>query len=115
MSAGNRPRARIGGFDTLNWTVCKRPSMKRLIIHGDPGIRKDAIISYDGGEEVRCFSISRNGEWHGPDEVQLWCIVGDESERQDFDEQNYIPHHLEVDRVDAETVDVIKAKGKLSV
>ena len=28
--------------------------MKRLIIHGDPGIRKDAVIEYDG-EEYVCF------------------------------------------------------------
>ncbi|WP_435345532.1 HAH_0734 family protein [Haloarchaeobius sp. HRN-SO-5] len=88
--------------------------MKRLIINGDPGIRKDAIVDYEG-EEVRCFSVTRNGDWHGPDRVQLWCIVGDEDERDDFDRQNYIPHHLDVDRVDAEDVDVIQGKGKLSV
>ncbi|WP_435360579.1 HAH_0734 family protein [Haloarchaeobius sp. DFWS5] len=87
--------------------------MKRLIIHGDPGIRKGAVVKYDD-EEVRCFSISRNGEWHGPDRVQLWCVVGNDDEKEDFELQNYIPHHLEVDRVDAEAVEVIQAKASPS-
>lgn len=88
--------------------------MKRLIIRGDPGIRKDSIIEHDG-EELHCFSVTRNGDWHGPDRVQLWCIVGTEEDRDDFARQNYIPHHLEVDRLDAEAVEVIKGKGELSV
>ena len=88
--------------------------MRRLILHGDPGIRKDGIIEYEG-EELVCFAVNRNGEWHGPDEPQLWCTVGTEDEREAFEKREYIPHFLEVDRVDADAVDVIKAKGDLAV
>jgi hypothetical protein len=49
--------------------------MQRLIIRGDPGIRKGGIIDYDGAEQV-LFQVTRNGDWHGPDRVQLWRIVG---------------------------------------
>ncbi|MFB6169607.1 MAG: HAH_0734 family protein [Haloarculaceae archaeon] len=88
--------------------------MKRLIIHGDPGIRKGAIINHDGEEKV-CFSVSRQGDWHGPDRVQLWCTIGDADEQEAFERRQFIPMHLEVDTVDAETVDVVKAKGELAV
>lgn len=88
--------------------------MKKLIIHGDPGIRKGAVIEHDG-EELVCFSINRNGEWHGPEKVQLWCTVGDQSEYEDFEKRNYVPHFLEVDRVDAEDVGVVRAKGDLAI
>ena len=84
--------------------------MKRLIIHGDPGVRKDGIIDYDGQEMV-LFSISRNGDWHGPERPQLWCVIGTEDEREDFEKQNYGPHFLETESIDAETVDVIRARG----
>ncbi|MFP8889134.1 HAH_0734 family protein [Natrialbaceae archaeon A-CW2] len=86
--------------------------MKRLIIHGDPGIRKGAVIELDG-EELVCFGISRNGEWHGPDRVQLWCTVGEEDEFEDFQLRNFTPHWLEVERVDASEVSVLQAKGDL--
>ncbi|MCU4741429.1 hypothetical protein OB955_11450 [Halobacteria archaeon AArc-m2/3/4] len=88
--------------------------MKRLIIHGDPGIRKDAVIEYDG-EELTCFGINRNGEWHGPERVQLWCTVGDESEREDYQKRNYVPHFMDVDRADAEEIEVLSEKGALEV
>ncbi|MFC7177264.1 HAH_0734 family protein [Halosegnis marinus] len=88
--------------------------MKRLIIHGDPGIRKDAVIEVDG-EEYTCFSVTRNGDWHGPEEVQLWCTVGDADEREDFARRNFIPMHLDVVDVDAGAVTVVKAKGDLAV
>jgi hypothetical protein len=88
--------------------------MKRLIINGDPGIRKDAIIDYDGAEHV-CFAVTRQGDWHGPEEVQLWCTIGTEDEREAFEKREYIPHFLDVDRLDAEAVDVVKAKGDLAV
>ena len=88
--------------------------MKRLIIHGDPGIRKDAIIEVDG-EEYVCFGISRQGDWHGPEEVQLWCTVGSADEREEFDRRDFIPMHLDVEAVDADAIDVIKAKGDLAV
>lgn len=88
--------------------------MKRLIIHGDPGIRKDAVIEYDG-EELVCFGINRNGEWHGPEEVQLWCTVGAADEREDYEKQNYTPHFLEVLRADAAEIEVLSEKNPLSV
>jgi hypothetical protein len=88
--------------------------MKRLIIHGDPGIRKNAIIEYDGGERV-CFAINRQGDWHGPDESQLWCIIGTKDERDDYDRQNFIPHWLETESIDAEAVDVIKKADEMAV
>ncbi len=84
--------------------------MKQLIIHGDPGIRKGAVIEHDG-EEYVCFSISRQGEWHGPEEVQLWCTVGTPEERDAFERREFVPMRLETDDVDAEDVTVIKSKG----
>ena len=88
--------------------------MKRLIIHGDPGIRKDAVIEYDG-EEYVCFGVSRQGEWHGPDRPQLWCTIGTEDEREDFEKRNFVPMHIEVDDIDADAIDVVKAAGDLAV
>lgn len=88
--------------------------MKRLIVFGDPGIRQDGIIEHDGEEKV-CFQVTRNGDYHGPKDVQLWCIIGTEDEREDFDTRNYVPHFLDVERIDADDVDVIKATGDLAV
>ena len=88
--------------------------MQKLIVHGDPGIRKEAIINY-GGEEMVVFALQRQGEWHGPDEPQLWCTIGTEDERETFEKRNYVPHWLEVDSIDAEALDVVKAKGDLAV
>ena len=88
--------------------------MKRLIIHGDPGIRKDAVIEYDGQEYV-CFGVSRQGEWHGPDRPQLWCTVGTEDEREDFEKRNFIPMRMDVEDVDAGAIDVIERAGDLAV
>jgi hypothetical protein len=89
--------------------------MKRLIIDGDPGVRKDAVISYDDEESVHVYNVNRQGEWHGPDRVQLWCVVGSEDELSTFQQREYIPHHLEVDRVDAEAVEVLSEKNELAV
>ena len=88
--------------------------MKRLIIDGDPGIRKGAVVDYDG-EPVVCFSVTRNGDFHGPERVQLWCVVGEADEYEAFQKQEYIPHFLEVDAVEAESVEVIRAKGDPAV
>jgi hypothetical protein len=88
--------------------------MKQLIVFGDAGIRRDALIEWDG-EEQTVFQVSRQGDWHGPDEPQLWCVVGDESEREDYHKRNYVPHFLEVETVDADDLDVIEAKGKYAV
>jgi len=88
--------------------------MKRLIIHGDPGIRKNGVIEYDGGERV-VFQATRNGDWHGPEELQLWCILGEESERAAYETQDYIPHFLDVETIDADDVTVKKRAGDLAV
>ena len=85
--------------------------MQKLIIRGDPGIRKGAVIEYDG-EEFVCFGINRNGDWHGPDRPQLWCTVGKPEEQEDYETRNYIPNFLDVEAVDAEAIDVIKAKAE---
>lgn len=85
--------------------------MKRLIIYGNPGIRKGGIIRHDG-EEWHVFSVSKNGEWYGPEVVQLWCVVGSADEREAFERREFIPHFLEVDRVDADQVEVVKARGE---
>ena len=83
--------------------------MKKLIIHGDPGIRKGAVIEYDG-EEYVCFAIARQGDWHGPDEPQLWCTIGKEAERETFMRREFIAMHLDTEDVDAEAVEVVEAK-----
>jgi hypothetical protein len=84
--------------------------MKRFIIHGDPGIRKGAVIEYDG-EEWTCFGINRNGDWHGPDRPQLWCTVGKPDEKEAYERREYISNHLDVEAIDAEAVEVIKEKA----
>ncbi|MFB6293251.1 MAG: HAH_0734 family protein [Halonotius sp.] len=88
--------------------------MQMLIVTGDPGIRKNAIINHDGEEKV-CFSIQRQGDWHGPDEVQLWCTIGTEDERETFEKREYVPNWLDVDTIDAEALDVVQANNELSV
>ncbi|WP_313692705.1 HAH_0734 family protein [Halorarum halobium] len=88
--------------------------MQKLIVRGDPGIRTDAIINY-GGEEQVVFSCQRQGDWHGPDEPQLWCTIGTEAEREAFEKREYVPHWLDVDAIDAEALDVVKSKGDLAV
>jgi len=82
--------------------------MKRLIIHGDPGVRKDATIEFDEQEYV-CFAVNRQGDWHGPDRPQLWCTIGSEDERETFERQNYIPMHLETISADADAVKVLES------
>lgn len=88
--------------------------MQHLIIRGDPGIRRDAVINYEG-EEMICFSVSRQGDWHGPDEPHLWCTIGTEDEREAFEKREYVPHWLETESIEAEELDVITAKGELAV
>lgn len=88
--------------------------MKRLIVHGDAGVRKDGRIAYDGSEYV-CFSVSRNGDWHGPDEVQLWCVIGTEDERDRFDRRDYVPHFLDTEHVDAADIEVLQRAGPTAV
>jgi hypothetical protein len=82
--------------------------MQKLIIHGDPGIRKGATIEYEGSEFV-CFGINRQCEWNGPDEVQLWCTVGTPDERETYERREYIPMHLDVEDADAEEISVVDA------
>ena len=86
--------------------------MERLIINGDPGIRKGGVIEVDGEERV-CFSISRNGEYHGPETVQLWCVVGTPDETEAFQRRRFVPHALEVTALDADDVTVVTERGDL--
>lgn len=88
--------------------------MERLIILGDAGVRKGGRIELDG-EEYTVFQVNRNGEWHGPDEVQLWCVIGKEDELDDYEYRNYIPHWLDVTTLDASEVTVTKKAGPLAV
>jgi hypothetical protein len=79
--------------------------MKKLIVHGDPGFRRDAVIAVDG-EEYVVFSVAKQGDWHGPDRPQLWCTVGSEEEREQFERREYIPIHLDTEAVAAEAVEI---------
>ena len=88
--------------------------MKKLIVHGDPGLRKDGVINYDG-EEMRVFSVQRQGEYHGPEEPQLWCTIGTDDERETFEKKTYVPHWLEVGTIDAQALDIVKKGGDLTV
>jgi hypothetical protein len=81
--------------------------MKKLIVHGDAGFRKNARIAVDG-EEYVVFGVARQGEWHGPEELQLWCTVGTEDERETYDRRDYIPMFLDTESVDAEAVEVLE-------
>jgi hypothetical protein len=87
--------------------------MKRLLLNGDPGIRKGAVIEFDG-EELTCFSVTRNGDYHGPERVQLSCVVGSPGEYEAFQKREFIPHQLEVDAVDGEAVTVIEKGGDIA-
>lgn len=88
--------------------------MHHLVINGDPGIRKDAVIEVDG-EELVCFSVKRQGDWHGPDRVQLWCTVGEEDERETYERREYISMHLDVEKLEADAVSVISKGGTLNI
>jgi hypothetical protein len=82
--------------------------MKKLIIRGDPGIRRGARIEYDG-EEYVCFGVARQGDWHGPDRPQLWCTIGSEDEQETYDRRDYIPMHLDTENADAEAIRVVES------
>ena len=84
--------------------------MQKLIIRGDPGIRKGAVVQYEG-EEFVCFGINRQGDWHGPDRPQLWCTVGTPDESDAYERREYIPMHLDVEAVDAEEITVLQASA----
>ncbi|MFB6359958.1 MAG: HAH_0734 family protein [Halobacteriales archaeon] len=88
--------------------------MERLIITGDPGVRKGAVIEVDG-EELVCFTVTRNGDYHGPEEVQLWCVAGEEDETEAFERREFIPHALDVTALDADDLTVVSEKGELAV
>ena len=81
--------------------------MEKLIIRGDPGVRKDSVIEYDG-EEYVCFGVARQGDWHGPDRPILWCTIGAEDERETYERREYIPMHLETLNTDASSVSVVE-------
>jgi hypothetical protein len=80
--------------------------MKQLIIRGDPGIRNNAVIEFDG-EEYVCFGVARQGDWHGPDRPQLWCTIGTEDERETYERREYIPMHLATESADADAIEVV--------
>lgn len=82
--------------------------MQKLIIRGDPGIRKGAVIEYDG-EEFVCFGINRQCEFNGPEEVQLWCTIGTADEQETYERREFVPMHLDVEAVDAEEITVRQA------
>lgn len=88
--------------------------MQHLIVHGDPGLRKNGVIEYDGEEQI-CFALQRQGDYHGPEEVQLWCTIGTEDERETFEKRQFVSHWLDVDTIDAEALTVVKAKGEKAV
>ena len=83
--------------------------MKKVIIRGDPGIRRGAILELDG-EEVICFSIDRQGDYHGPERPQLWCTVGTEDERETFEKREFVPHFLDVEAIDAEALTIVSKR-----
>ena len=87
--------------------------MKRLLLNGDPGIRQGAIIEFDG-EEFTCFSVTRNGDYHGPGRVQLSCVVGSPEEYSTFQKRQFIPHRLDVDAADGNAVTVIETRGDIA-
>ena len=84
--------------------------MRKLIIRGDPGIRKGAVIRYNG-EQYVCFGINRQGDWHGPERPQLWCTVGSADEQEAYERREYIPMHLDVETADAADIDVLRASA----
>lgn len=88
--------------------------MHKLIVHGDPGIRRNAVIEV-GGEELHVFAVDRQGSFHGPDEPQLWCTVGAEAERERFEKRQFVPHWLDVETVEADAISITKRGGELTV
>ena len=88
--------------------------MRKLIVRGDPGFRRDAVIEV-GGEELHVFAIDRQGQFHGPDEPQLWCTVGSPEEREAFEKRRFVPHWLDVETVDADAVTIRKRGSELNV
>ena len=97
-------------FEVTKYAVCQPECMKKLIIRGDPGLRKGGRIEYDG-TEYEVFAVARQGDWHGPDRPQLWCTIGSAEEEETFERQDYIPMHLDTDNVDAEAVTVLRERG----
>jgi hypothetical protein len=110
VSAGTGPEASVRwshAFEVSKCASLEAPVMRKLIVHGDAGFRKNARIAVDG-EELVVFGVARQGDWHGPDRPQLWCTVGTEDERETYERRNYIPMHVETESVDAEAVEVIE-------
>ena len=84
--------------------------MRKLIVIGDPGIRKGAVIEYDGSEYV-CFAVTKQGEFYGPDRPQLWCVIGEPSEREQFERREFVPMHLTVDSIEADELTVRRSRA----
>jgi len=83
--------------------------MKKLVINGDPGVRKGGVIEYDG-EEWICFGVARQGEYHGPDRPQIRTTIGKEEERETYERRDYVPMHLDTESTSAEEIDVVRKK-----
>jgi hypothetical protein len=81
--------------------------MKKLVINGDPGVRKGGVIEYDG-EEWICFGVARQGEYHGPDRPQLRVTMGKEEDRETYERREYIPMHLDTESASGEEIEVIR-------
>ena len=61
------------------------------------------------------FRNQRSGRLARPGRAPALVYRGTEDEREAYDKREYVPHWLDVDTIDAEELDVIKAKGELSV
>ncbi len=88
--------------------------MRKLIVRGDPGIRRDAVIELEN-ETLHVFGIDRQGGYHGPDEPQLWCTVGSPDERETFEKRQFVPHWLDVETVDADAITIHTRGSELNV
>jgi len=84
--------------------------MKKLIIHGNPGVRKGGVIEYDGEGSGTCSASTSRARVARARGTPVWCTIGKDDERETFQYQDFIPMHLETENVDAEAVDVIRRK-----
>jgi hypothetical protein len=80
--------------------------MKRLLINGDVGIKIGSRIEYQGQNFI-CFSVTRNGDYHGPRRVQISCIVGESEEYSIFINEEYTPHFLETLATECEEIKIV--------
>ncbi len=78
--------------------------MKKLIIHGDPGLRKGGRIEYED-EEYEVFTVSRHRDCHpGPATARCTRLGG---RRRDVQDPGIHSEHLDTDDIEAEAVTVL--------